>query len=458
MTYKVPISVIMPLCNNALHISKSIESILNQSYQLFELIIISNTSNLEIENEIKRFGDSRIIYIKNKTLRCDNAIKNLGLKIAVGKYICMMDSNCIAVSNRLELQYNYLESYLNVGCIGGNYEFVYKNNIKRQIIRSNSHASIKTYFLKSLYINESTIMIRSHLLKKHNLYFNENHKYSAAYNFFIKASRLFVIKNLNKLLVQYIDNLNQISLLKKRVQAEIEIKDEIRIDLLKHLCKNPSNDEIKLHLKLMKEEYLSDNSLKLCEDWCNKLLDLNNKSKVFSSKYLYELLKYSLIKAAKNNSLGGVSLEKNVLNFISSTILDGNRILELGSGMGTEALLDKFNVTSIEHDENFYIKRRENHDITLAPIKNNWYCKNSVQNVLKKNYALLIVDGPPRELRAGILKNLDLFKSFKAPIIFDDIDREVDRKTMEKFCDKLNYSFKIIDGEKKKFAYCTKNI
>lgn len=455
MRYKVPVSVIMPCYNSSLFVSKAIKSILSQSFETFELIIVNDGSVDDTELQIKKFNDHRIVYIKFNQNKGKCTARNAGISAAVGKYICMIDFDDIAPPNRLELQYNFLESNLNVGCLGGAHEIT-DETYKVKGISQNplAYSVIKVWLLKDCFINNSTIMIRSNLIRKHNLFYNENYKKASDYDFLVRASKLFPVRNLDDVLIKHRYYSYQISAGKKIEQ--IEIDDIIRKEQLKQFNIKPAKEEIDIHLKLIKEQYVSDDNLKLCEDWCNKLLEANEKVKLFNNNELYNLLEYSLQMAVKNNSLGEWSIEKKVLNFIDTIILKGDPVLEFGSGMGTEALLEKYKVTSIEHDERFCFKRGENHNIIHSPIENNWYDKKAVLKALEKTYALIIVDGPPGELRAGILQNIHLFNKVTSAIIFDDIDRSLDKEVMEKFCNELNYTYKIVRGSKKEFAICTK--
>lgn len=453
MRYKLSVSVIMSCYNSSIFVSEAIKSILSQNFESFELIIVNDGSLDNTEAEIKNFNDHRIVYIKFKKQKGKCAARNAGISAAVGKYICIMEPDDIALTNRLELQYNFLESNLKVGCVGGQYEFI-DERVKANKINKNplDYPTIKTWLLKDCYINNSTLMIRSYLVKKHDLFYNENYKNASGYHFLVKAAKLFPVRNLDNVLIKHQKHPNQISVSKEI--KKIQIHDIIRKEQLKQFNIKPTKDEIDIHLKLMKQQYVSDDNLKLCENWCNKLIESNEKTKAFTNHQLYNLLEYSLQTAVKNNSLGVWSLEKDVLNFIDTIFLKGDSVLEFGSGMGTEALLEKYKVTSIEHDESFCFKRGEYHNIIYSPIDNNWYDKKAVFNALEKTYNLIIVDGPPGELRAGILQNTHLFKNVSSTIIFDDVDRPLDKEIMKKFCDELNYTYKIIKGSKKEFVIC----
>jgi glycosyltransferase involved in cell wall biosynthesis len=455
MKYDIPISIIIPIIKDKKNVGAAIKSILNQSYKQFELIIIQDSSTGIPENETKWFGDSRIRFVKHKENMGDSELRNLGLLMATGKYVCMLGSDDIALSDRLRQQYEYLESHPSVGCIGGACETIDNNNkVLGKIEMPLSHPEIKVWLLKDNCVAHSTIMIRNHLIKKYRLYYNENLKSANEYDFIIRISQVSSIRNLNKVLIQKKLSLTPsfpISSMEKKVDF-----DSVRDGQLKLFGITVNKKERVLHSKLMEGGYIGDSDLKECESWLNRLYEANHLTKYYNKKYLYQLFENLLALAIHNNSLGGWSIEREMLNHIENTIPKGNSILEFGSGVGTEALLKNYRVTSIEHDDKYAYKRAGNHKCILAPIHDDWFKKDLVKESLKKTYDLVIVDGPPLKLRKGILKNLDLFKNNKAPVIFDDVNRTLDKEIMLTFCKKLNYNYKIIEGNHKAFAFCLK--
>lgn len=92
----------------------------------------------------------------------------------------------------------------------------------------------------------------------------------------------------------------------------------------------------------------------------------------------------------------------------------------------------------------------------MPPLKKGWYRRSVVKKCISLKYDLIIIDGPPRELRKGILNNLSCFRSIYCPVIFDDVNRPEDKEIMLTFCKKMGYDFKIITGPRKAFAHCSK--
>lgn len=116
------ISVIMPAHNAQKYISSAIESILNQTFKKFELIIINDSSTDKTLDIIKSFSkkDSRVKIVNNDT-RLDIARSlNKGISFAKSNIIARMDADDIAFSNRLELQYKLISSSKNIAVVGAN--------------------------------------------------------------------------------------------------------------------------------------------------------------------------------------------------------------------------------------------------------------------------------------------------------------------------------------------------
>lgn len=104
----------------------------------------------------------------------------------------------------------------------------------------------------------------------------------------------------------------------------------------------------------------------------------------------------------------------------------GSSILELGSGAGSQALVEHgYDVRSVEHDMSFVGKYPDPQYI-YAPIVNSWY--DTTPLMALRPYDLLIVDGPPGAVgRGGMLEHLELFDVSK-PIIVDDVSRRPEQE------------------------------
>lgn len=105
------ISVVMPTYNCSKYVRKAIESILNQTYQNIEFIIVDGHSTDGTEEILKEYANVdnrlRIVYDEGKGI---GAALKLGCELANGEYIARMDSDDIALLHRLEDEFKVMQS------------------------------------------------------------------------------------------------------------------------------------------------------------------------------------------------------------------------------------------------------------------------------------------------------------------------------------------------------------
>lgn len=104
------ISVIMPVFNEEKYISKAIESVLGQSLEDFELIIVNDGSTDDTLNIINGFEDSRIILI-NQSRQGPGAARNKALEIASGEYIMFLDGDDFFCQDAFKTAYDGIRKY-----------------------------------------------------------------------------------------------------------------------------------------------------------------------------------------------------------------------------------------------------------------------------------------------------------------------------------------------------------
>ena len=99
------ISVIIPTYNRGKSIIQSINSVLEQTYHNLEILIVDDCSTDDTEYLISKIDDPRVKYIKLKENKGASFARNIGIKIATGKYISFQDSDDIYKNNKIEKQY-----------------------------------------------------------------------------------------------------------------------------------------------------------------------------------------------------------------------------------------------------------------------------------------------------------------------------------------------------------------
>lgn len=117
------VSIIMPSYNTENFIDEAINSVLNQTYKNWELIIVDDASTDSTDEVVEKFlNDRRIHYIKNKENYGAAVSRNFAIKQAKGKWIAFLDSDDIWLPQKLERQINFM--------IKNKYSFSYANYIE----------------------------------------------------------------------------------------------------------------------------------------------------------------------------------------------------------------------------------------------------------------------------------------------------------------------------------------
>ena len=118
------VSVVMSVFNGEQYVAEAIQSILDQTYDQFEFIIVDNKSTDETLNIIHSFSDSRIKVISNEANLGQTSALNVGILSSCGRLIARMDADDIALSTRLETQVSFLDANSDVSVVGSWATFV----------------------------------------------------------------------------------------------------------------------------------------------------------------------------------------------------------------------------------------------------------------------------------------------------------------------------------------------
>ena len=104
------VSIIMPSYNTGGYIKNSIESVLAQTYENWELIIVDDCSTDDTDSIVGQFSDKRIRYLKNKKNSGAAISRNYALREAKGRWIAFLDSDDLWLPEKLEKQIAFMEN------------------------------------------------------------------------------------------------------------------------------------------------------------------------------------------------------------------------------------------------------------------------------------------------------------------------------------------------------------
>ena len=105
------VTVVVTTYNRKELLKETIDSILNQTYTNFELIVVDNFSNYDFLKHVKSFEDKRIIAFQNQNNGIIAVNRNFGIKRANGDYIAFCDDDDLWLPNKLETQIRNFDKY-----------------------------------------------------------------------------------------------------------------------------------------------------------------------------------------------------------------------------------------------------------------------------------------------------------------------------------------------------------
>ena len=169
MNIKPLISVVMPVYNSQKYIDKAIRSILNQTFEDFELIIVDDGSSDDSVKIVLSFNDNRIILFRKEHRGLVETI-NYGIYQSKALWIAIMHSDDISDNRRLEQQYNFINDKKNV-VVGSSYYIIDENDkilFKTKLPEQNN--KIKERLLFQNVIVHSSVMFNAEHVKNHGAY------------------------------------------------------------------------------------------------------------------------------------------------------------------------------------------------------------------------------------------------------------------------------------------------
>ncbi|TWR25188.1 glycosyltransferase [Mucilaginibacter pallidiroseus] len=310
------ISVIMPVYNSEAYLREAIESVLNQSFTDFEFLIFNDGSTDNSADIILSYNDERIIYYGSSVNVGYTPLLNKGLKKARGRYIARMDSDDIALPDRFEKQFNFLEKNRDIAVCGGFFEFTGTelSNKPFNWVSETDPEFIKINLLFDCAICHPTVMLRAEELAKSSLYYNEALEPSEDYDFWIRISNSKRLANIPDVILKYRLNSNQVS--NKKNHQQLTNKANFITSQLKALGINPTKLELRLHdyLFFCSAVPVYDYLPKL-DTWIKKLKAANNCANAYDeakfNTYLDDLYKRNKIDLS--NKIKQLTFKENLI-------------------------------------------------------------------------------------------------------------------------------------------------
>ena len=160
------VSIVVPVYNAQNYLHETIESVLLQTYEKFELIIVNDGSTDNSEKIVRQFQkkDKRIILRNFKNSGIASALNN-GIQIAKGKYIARLDADDISLPHRIKKQVEFMEANPSVDVCGSWVEIFGEFNDNFICKFPTNDKQLKTKLLFSVPFAHPSVIIKHKLLK-----------------------------------------------------------------------------------------------------------------------------------------------------------------------------------------------------------------------------------------------------------------------------------------------------
>lgn len=303
------VTVLIPVYNGSKYLKEAIESILTQTYNHFELLIINDGSTDNSEEIILSFEDSRIRYISNSTNIGLIGTLNIGINSAKGEYIARMDQDDFSVCDRIEKQVDFLNNNKEIGLVGTAFQFIGDENYHSYFL-DNDSIKLALLFYNSL--SHPSVMFRKEICIQHSLFFKEEYIHAEDYkmwtDFIIKTK----VANLSEILINYRKHETQISQVYQMQQKNMAA--QIQQEYLLNNGFTFSVTELKLIQKLDQLENNGDLELFMLMD---KFYVQNQKLLFFNESILSSFL----LKIYKQNLLEIEKIDKELKTYLKTSLL-----------------------------------------------------------------------------------------------------------------------------------------
>ncbi|WP_345092363.1 glycosyltransferase family 2 protein [Flavobacterium chungnamense] len=287
------ISVVMPVYNAEKYLNEAIDSVLNQTYSNFELIILNDKSTDSSKAIIESYlaKDSRIVFIDKETNVGPANLRNQGFDLARGTYIALLDADDIAKPTRFEKQIAILKYNPEIG-VCGTWFTTFGDKEKNKVLQHpEKHNQIKVNFLIDCTIGNSTAFFRKNILD--DIRYDKEYVPVEDYHLW---SRLIVKTQfyiLQETLVDY--RIHDSNISQTKIDNVKRSNRRIKIGLLKQFGIEEDNPNINTFIHLIEgQKGLDFEEIKLVSECYNHFINQNNILENFDATLLEKMLQKSI--------------------------------------------------------------------------------------------------------------------------------------------------------------------
>ncbi len=197
------VSVIMPAYNAEAYITASIESVLNQTFTDFELIVVDDGSVDDTAKKVVAYADGRVHLIQQSNAGVA-AARNKAVEKSQGRYIAFLDSDDLSLPERLEKQRAFLDAHPEIGLVGTAAEIWENNSATGRFYRHpSSPPELAFSMLFENFLVNSSVMLRRDVIQTVGPFTELESRRHEDYELWSRIGRRYPMANLPEVLVIY---------------------------------------------------------------------------------------------------------------------------------------------------------------------------------------------------------------------------------------------------------------
>ena len=226
-------SVVVPLYNKENYIKSTILSVLNQSFDDFEIVVVNDGSTDRSEQRISELNDSRIRYFKTEN-KGVSAARNLGIEQSSGKFICFLDADDFWYTHFLSEIHKYITLLPEQKVFATAIEFEIKNKAVSPTysMEKKGNYQIVNYFEASM--KESVLFTSASVFEKSVFEiagnFNTNYKSGQDTDLWVRVGLNYPIVFIWKTSVRYVYDAKSLSRNRKKITGKAEFFEYIPLE------------------------------------------------------------------------------------------------------------------------------------------------------------------------------------------------------------------------------------
>jgi hypothetical protein len=297
----------MPVYNGAAFVQEALTSILEQTFDEFEFLIVDDGSTDATYEILSSCRDPRVHLLRNHTNLGLARSLNRGLTVARGGYVARMDADDASWSHRLRVQTDFMDAHPEVGLCGAWIEVV-GEGVKQVWRYPSDHDTIRTRLLFESTLAHPVVMMNRRLLEEDRLSYDETFGAAQDYELWSRAASGCVLANLPEVLLTHRLHGEQVGQRKAEIQQAGAAK--VRARLLQQMGISPTSDEFQTHQTISSWTWGADPEFPQKADvWLQRLVHVNRHTHTYPEVVLEQVVGERWLEVSAQ-PLGGSGLEE----------------------------------------------------------------------------------------------------------------------------------------------------